>query len=165
MILPFTQVFAKEVKGASGYILAAMVTGAALTTILFGIPIGALADRFGRKKMLYILYPLFWSANLILVLAFSPFFLVLSGILLGFLNITDPVRGAMEMEMFPASQMGRWLGINRLVKSLFGAAMALVGGMIWDIIGPQYVFLSFICIDLLIKMPLLISIPETLKAK
>jgi MFS family permease len=163
MILPFTQVFAQEAKGASGYVLGAMVTGAALTSIVFGIPTGVVADRIGRKKTLYILMPLFWSANLILVWAPSPGFLILAGVLVGFLHISGPITGAMEMELFPAEQMGRWLGINRLVKAIFGASMALIGGLIWDGIGPQYVFLIFVSIDLLLKMPLLISIPETLK--
>lgn len=163
MILPFTQVFAKEIKGASGYILGAMVTGAALTSIAFGIPTGALADKIGRKKTLYILIPLFWAANLILVWAPSPAFLVIAGILLGFLHLSGPITGAMEMELFPAEQMGRWLGMNRLIKALFGAAMALLGGIIWDGLGPQYVFWIYVGIDLMIKMPLLASIPETLR--
>lgn len=163
MILPFTQVFAQEAKDASGYVLGAMVTGAALTSIVFGIPTGVVADKIGRKKTLYILMPLFWSANLILVWAPSPGFLILAGVLLGFLHISGPINGAMEMELFPAEQMGRWLGINRLVKAIFGASMALIGGLIWDGIGPQYVFIIFIIIDLLLKMPLLASMPETLK--
>ena len=159
----FTQVFAKEAKGASGFILGAMVTGAALASIVFGIPTGALADKIGRKKTLYILFPLFWFANLTLILAPSPAYLILAGVLFGFLHITGPIAGAMEMELFPAAQMGRWLGINRLVKATFGAIMALIGGIIWDVIGPQYVFLIYVCIDVFIKMPLLISMPETLK--
>lgn len=164
MIMPFTQVFAKEAKGASGYVLGAMVTGAALTSIVFGLPSGVLADRIGRKKTLFILTPLFWAANLILVWAPSPVFLILSGILLGFLHISGPITGAIEMELLPAEQMGRWLGLNRLVKSFFGAGMALVGGLIWDNIGPQYVFLVYVGLDLMLRIPLLISMPETLKS-
>ena len=48
------------------------------------------------------------------------------------------------------------------VKSLFGAAMALLGGLIWDQIGPQYVFFIHLGIDLFFRIPLLISMPETL---
>ena len=74
----------------------------------------------------------------------------------------SPIAAAVEMELVPAEQMGRWLGMNHLVKSLFGAAMALLGGLIWDKIGPQYVFLIYIGIDLVFRVPLLISMPETL---
>ena len=162
LILPFTQVFAQEVKGANSYILGAMVTATALTSIFFGLPSGILADKFGRKKVLYLLIPLFWAANLILVWAPSPGFLILSGVLIGFYYIMSPITGAIEMEVVPAEQMGRWLGMNHLVKSLFGAAMALLGGLIWDKIGPQYVFFIYIGIDLFFRIPLLISMPETL---
>lgn len=41
--------------------------------------------------------------------------------------------------------------------------MAVLAGLIWDKIGPQYVFLTFIALDLAIRMPLLISMPETLE--
>jgi hypothetical protein len=61
--------------------------------------------------------------------------------------------------------MGRWIGFNLMVKSFFGALMALVGGLIWDKIGPQYVFLIYIGIDLVIRIPLLMSMPETLAGK
>ena len=165
LILPFTQVFAQEVKGADGYILGAMVTATALTSILFGIPSGMLADKFGRKKVLYFVIPLFWAANLILVWAPSPAFLLIAGMLLGFYYIMSPITGAIEMEVVPAEQMGRWIGMNHFVKSVFGAAMALLGGVIWDRLGPQYVFYLYIGIDVLLRIPLLISMPETLANK
>jgi len=50
MILPFSQVFAYKVKGADQYILAAMVTGSALMSLVLGIPLGRLADKIGREK-------------------------------------------------------------------------------------------------------------------
>jgi hypothetical protein len=40
--------------------------------------------------------------------------------------------------------------------------MALLGGLIWDWLGSQYVFFVFIGIDLVFRVPLLISMPETL---
>lgn len=162
LILPFTQVFAQEVKGADGYVLGAMVTGAALTSIVFGFPAGVVADRIGRKKTLYIITPLYWAASLFLVWAPSPTFLIISGILLGFYQIIEPIAGAIEMELVPAEQMGRWIGLNRIVKAFFGAGMALVGGFIWDKMGSEYVLLLYVGIDLIFKLPLLISMPETL---
>jgi hypothetical protein len=62
----------------------------------------------------------------------------------------------------PPEQMGKWLGINRLFRMVLSAILALIAGIIWDKIGPQYIFIAFVGIDLLIRMPLLVSIPETL---
>ncbi|GAI06167.1 unnamed protein product, partial [marine sediment metagenome] len=72
MIIPFTQPFAHEVKGADQYILGAMVTGAALAPLVLGIPLGRLADRIGRKKVLYLTIPLVWASSLMLIWAPTP---------------------------------------------------------------------------------------------
>jgi hypothetical protein len=61
--------------------------------------------------------------------------------------------------------MGRWLGIARGFRMLFNACMALLCGLIWDKLGPQYVFLAFIALDLALRVPLLITMPETLNLR
>ena len=61
MVLPFSQVFAYEFKGADQYILGYMVTGFALTPLVFGIPFGRLADKIGRKKVIYFIGPFSFS--------------------------------------------------------------------------------------------------------
>ena len=68
----------------------------------------------------------------------------------------------MERELVPPEHMGRWLGVTRFCRMLLSAVMAFVSGIIWDRIGPEYVFLAFIAIDLLLRGPLLISMLETL---
>jgi len=162
MVFPFSQVFAHEVKGADQFILGAMVTGSALASILFSIPLGRMADRVGRKRVLYITLPLFWISNLMLVWAPTPEFLLFAGILQGFFFIGTPILGAMERELVPPEHMGRWLGITRFFRMLVSACLAFIGGVIWDKIGPQYVFLAFIAIDLFWRAPLIVSMPETL---
>lgn len=162
MVFPYTQVFAHSIKGASAFVLGAMVTGSALASIVCSIPLGRLADRIGRKKVLYLTIPLFWISNLMLVLAPSPLFLLIAGMLQGFYFIGGPIASAIERELVPPEQMGRWLGINRFFRMVLSAVLALTAGIIWDKLGPQYSFLIFVGIDLLIRIPQLISIPETL---
>ena len=55
---------------------------------------------------------------------------------------------AMERELVSADRMGRWQCITRFFRMLFSAAMAFLAGLIWDKIGPQYVFLTFIVLRL-----------------
>ena len=71
----------------------------------------------------------------------------------------------MERELVSADQMGRWLGITRLFKMLLSALMAAVAGIMWDKVGPQYLFLGFVAIDLLLRLPLLVGMPETLRGR
>lgn len=163
MVFPFSQVFAYKIKGADPFILGAMVTGSALTSIVFAIPLGRLADRVGRKRILYLTMPLFWVSNLMLVWATTPAFLLIAGILQGFYYIGSPIAAAMERELVPPEQMGRWLGIVRFSRMLLNALIAVISGLIWDRIGPQYVFLGFIALDLVLRAPLLIRMPETLR--
>ena len=165
MVFPFSQVFAHEIKGADAFILGAMVAASAVTSIALAVPLGRLADRVGRKKVLYGTIPLFWLSNLILVWSPSSVFLILAGVLQGFYFLGGPIAAAMERELAPAEQMGRWLGIARFFRMLFSALMVFLSGLIWDRIGPHYVFLTYVSLDLVLRAPLLVSMPETLSLK
>lgn len=165
MVFPFSQVFAYQIKGADAFVLGAMITGSALASVVFAIPMGRLADKIGRKKVLFITIPLFWVANVLLVLAPSPAFLIIAGALQGFHYIGSPIAAAVERELVPAEQMGKWTGITRLCRMIFSAIVAFTAGVVWDKLGPQYIFFLFIGIDLLFRIPLLISLPETLHLK
>jgi MFS family permease len=162
MVFPFTQVFAHTVKGANELVLGAMVAASALASILLAIPIGRLADRIGRKRVLYVTMPLFWASNLLLVWAPSPALLILAGGLQGFFFINITLCAAIERELVTPEHMGRWIGINRFCKMTASAVLAFLAGIIWDRLGPQYIFLIFVAIDTLIRLPLLIGMPETL---
>ena len=162
MVLPFMQVYAYQVKGANEFILGAMVAASALSSIVFSVPLGRLADRVGRKKVLYITIPLFWLSNLLLVWAPSPVYLLAAGVLQGFFYIGLPIIAAIERELVPPEQMGRWTGMNRFVKMVLGGVLALTAGIIWDRVGPEYLFILTVVIDLVVRMPLLIGLPETL---
>ncbi len=165
MVFPFAQVYAYTVKGADEYVLGAMVAGCAVTSIIFAIPLGRLADRSGRKTVLYMAMPLFWFSNLVLVLAPNSAFVIIAGVLQGFFYISNPIAAAMERELVPADQMGRWLGITRFFRMFLSALVAIVAGVVWDGFGPQYVFLGFVAIDILVRLPLLVGMPETLRSR
>jgi len=162
MVFAFSSVYAHEVKGADAVVLGAMATAAAVGSIALAVPLGRVADRIGRKRVLYATIPLFSLSCLVLVWAPGPLALVLAGALQSFYYIGGPIAAAMERELVPAAHMGRWIGIARVVKMLTSATLVLVAGAIWDRLGPQYVFLAFVAIDLGIRLPLLVSMPETL---
>jgi len=165
MIIPFTQAFAGEIKGADSYTLGAMVTGFALTPFLLGIPLGRLADSVGRKKVLYFIAPFIWASNLILILAPGSLCLVLAGVFQGFIFINSVLTMTMAFELVSNEYMGRWMGVNRFFRMMLTAVSAYVAGAIWDGIGPAYLFLAYAGVDLLVRIPLLISIPETILLK
>jgi len=165
MIFPFIHVFAYEIKGADQYILGAIAAGSALTPLVLGIPLGRLADKIGRKKVLYLIAPFFWISNLMLIWAPNSGFLIASGILQGFFIVGLTIAGAMTVELVPPEYMGRWLGVLRLFRLLLAACVAYLAGVIWDHLGPHYIFLISIGLDISIRIPLLIGMPETLNLK
>jgi len=165
MVMPFRQVFANEIKGADQYILGIMVTASGLVPIVLGIFMGRLADRIGRKKLMYLSMPFIWLSNLILIWAPNTGWLVVAGALQGFFMLSGLPERAMSRELVPPEQMGRWLGILEFCKMIFAAGSVYLAGVIWDHIGPHYVFLLIIATDIFFRIPLLLGMPETLSMR
>jgi MFS family permease len=165
MVLAFSQVYAHEIKGADALVLAGMATSTAAASIVLAVPLGRVADRIGRKRVLYLTIPLFCLSNLVLIWAPGPVFLIAAGALQSFFYIGAPIAAAMERELVPAAHMGRWIGIVRVARMLLNAALVLVAGLLWDNLGPECVFLAFVVIDLGVRLPLLVGMPETLRIR
>ena len=139
-----------------------MTTATVLTRLLFGIPLGQLADKIGRKKVIYLLTPLWYASNLLLVLSSSSATLVLAGALQTFYSISAGATNAMTLELVPVEQMGKWSGVLGLFRGLVTIPAPVIGGLIWRELGPMYVFVIPLAIDLLLRIPLLTTVPETL---
>jgi MFS family permease len=161
VVIPYVQPFAHDFKGANQFILGAMVTAMSVMPFILGVPIGRLSDRIGRKKILYALAPLVWAAYMMLIFAPNPVFLIISGAFLGFFNVSGIISEAMSREMVPMEQMGRWIGIMTFFRMCIAAIIVYLAGIIWDKIGPQYIFVLIVALDL-VRIALLRGVPETL---
>lgn len=162
MVTPYMPLFAHEQRGADEYLLGGMTTATTVITILMSVPLGRMADRIGRKSVLYLLTPLYYAANLALVFGRGSIILLAVGALWGFYQISWIVTSAMTAELVSMDQMGRWIGVLGLCRGLVSVPGPIIGGMIWNQIGPAYVFLIPIAIDLAIRLPLLATMKETL---
>jgi MFS family permease len=117
--------------------------------------------------MLFAIAPLAYIGNLCLVLApadglLASVFLLLYGVLFGFNSISLGVASSMVAEMMPQDLMGRWIGVIGLFRGLVSIPAPLIGGLIWEHLGPQYVFYAAIAVDACLRLPLLGTIQETL---
>lgn len=162
MLASFNFVYANEIKGADQFVIGGMATAAVLVQIIMYTPIGKLSDSVGRKKIIYMLLPVNWVSYLLYIFAPRPEFLLLAGLLTGFTHISFVVENAMAAEMVPREFMGRWTGVTGLFIGLVDIPAPIIGGLIWEHIGPTYIFILPILFDLLIKIPLLSRMPETL---
>jgi DHA1 family bicyclomycin/chloramphenicol resistance-like MFS transporter len=149
-------------KGADQIIIGGMATAAVLIQILMYTPLGRLSDSIGRKKIIFALLPVTWLAYLVYILSPSPRYLLIAGLLTGFVNISSIVENAVTAELVPREFMGRWLGVTGLFIGLVDIPAPIIGGLIWEHIGPSYLFVLPILIDILVKIPILNRMPETL---
>jgi len=139
-----------------------VATATLVTEVLFSTVIGRFADSMGRKKAFYILIPLFSAANIALILAPTPLWLLFAGFLMGFRMIATFSYGSMTPELVPPECLGRWRGLIGLFTGLASIPAPVIGGLIWERLGPEWVFIAITVIDLLVRTPLLYSVPETL---
>ena len=124
---------------------------------------GRLADRIGRKRVIYLLTPVWYLSNLLLAFSAGPATLVVSAALLVAYNIVVATTSAMTMEILPLEQQGRLGGLLGLFAGFVSIPAPIIGGIIWRELGPVYVFLIPIAFDLLFRIPLMATVPETLR--
>jgi len=171
--LPFTPLWLVDVKGADPYILGVMGTASTVMSILFQIPAGRLADKIGRKRAFYLFRPFVYLGTLLLVVAPRPEYLILVS-LLGYIgSATDGGGGGgvggvsfvpfvtMNFEMVPEEKRGRWLGLLGFFNIL-SFPTSVLGGVLWQQGFMIEVLLLPIVLEVVIALPLLRTIPDTL---
>ena len=161
--MPFIMVYAVEVKQADAMILGFMGSMLNIVSILTSIPVGRLGDKIGRKKTILLLRPALYASYILLIIAPSPIFLIISFALRGILWSTFNVWMPMQLEIVPSNRRGRWMGIINTVRSIARIPAPIIGGILWTYIDPSIPFLMLVLVDLLVRMPILLSIPETLR--
>jgi MFS family permease len=162
MVFPFATVFAVEGKNADALILGYMGMAATLSNMIFAIPVGRLADRIGRKKTLALMRPIMYASYLLIAFAPSAYWLILAWAFIGF-PWEWIVWSAMSMEMVPQDQRGRWSGMLMLFDNIVRIPAPIIGGILYETVGPTVLFVLPVIIDLFLRIPILLSTHETLE--
>ncbi len=166
MSMPFSFVYAADVKGADSLTIGYMGTCFILVSMLLAIPIGNLADTRGRKTVIFVTRPFYYLSSILLVLApvGAPWVLILAWGCRGVM-MSAQAFNTMSMEMVPPEYRGRWTGFVSLFQNLLRVPSILLGGYIYENINPALVFIVPLLLDALVRMPLLNTIPDTLKSR
>jgi MFS family permease len=159
----YVMIYAMEEQGADPLILGAMASASALVGILSAIPLGALADRIGRIKTIMILRPLFHGSTLLLLFAPDPRLLILAWLLRGTFQPSLGILAAYRNELVPESERGKWMGIRELSRGVFRIPAPILGGILYSQVSPQAPFLFHMFVDVFIRLPLLLTMPTTLR--
>ena len=167
LALPFVPLWLVGVKGATPQMLGLMGTVGVMVSLLFQIPAGRLADRIGRKKVYFLLRPVAYLGTVLLVLSPGPEYLVLVGLLGaialggGLASVSFTSFITMFWEIVPHEKRGRWFGVEGLLN-ISTIPASLVGGLLWERGLMVEVLLFPVLLELLVVLPLLASIPDTL---
>lgn len=162
---PFTFLYAAEVKGADALTLGIMTTVSTLVSILVALPISGIADRSGRKKAIFLIRPFLYLWFILLVVAPDPSWLIVAWVFRG-VAMASSAWETLGMELVPAQQRGRWLGITNTLSSLFRIPAPIIGGILYKSANQSLIFIIPLLLDLCIRMPILATkVPETIGRK
>jgi MFS family permease len=161
--MTYLSAFITEVKLGDEFVVGSMTTAALILPLLLALLLGRLADTFGRKRVLYVTIPLYCTSLLLLVYAQNTLMLLVSGVLQGFYLLSAVTQGAITAELVPVSLLGRWYGVLNLFRGMSAVTAPIIGGFLWSSIGPNYVFLFMIFIEISKMIILWLVVPETLQ--
>jgi MFS family permease len=160
-LAPYIPLYAEQFKGADQFILGLMDSAYWASIIILALPTGLWADRLGRKRLVMLMTPLYSLSLFILIFANNQLALILTGFLNGFIMLSLVTQGAITAELVPIQLLGSWYGIIGLMRGLVNATSPLLGGFIWESIGPTNL-LIFLSISQLVKIPILASMPSSI---
>jgi MFS family permease len=169
---PFAMLWLVETKGATPYVIGLMGSISLVLTLILQIPVGRIADRIGRKRVYFATQPMSYVATLLVILAPSPEYLILAGLLggvatgatnAGISGVGHPLFVTWWWESVPEEKRGRFFGI----EGLFGLASipaSILGGILWQQGFMIQVLLFPILLDVFGVLPLLAMVPDIIRS-
>jgi DHA1 family multidrug resistance protein-like MFS transporter len=142
----FFPLFAATVVGLSASQVGVLTTLSGISILVFTLPGGRLADRFGRKRLLIAGLAISSLPALAITsgLATSFIALALVAFVLGIGNATsNPARQALIADIAPAGRQGLTMGVYGVAEDVGILIGPLLGGVLWDRIGPGATFGMF----------------------
>lgn len=141
LLVPIAPIYAIQVVGLSkeaiGVLFLAMTVSVALATL----PAGRLADRLGRPSLIIAGMAIGAAGMWIIPLSRHLAWLVAAGGLLGAsYALVIPAWLALVTELAPPGRLGLAVGASETVQGLGLVFGPLLGGLLWDALGPQAPF-------------------------
>ncbi len=161
-IQSFTYLYAAEIKGANALILGLLPTVETIAFVIFATPMNNIADTKGRKYAFLMVRPALWLFFVIVILAPNQYWLLVAWFLRG-IGMSTSAYNTLFLEMVPAEQRGRWMGLSNTFSALIRIGAPLLGGFMYDSKWPWMVFAIPLAVDLLVRIPIFhFWVPETL---
>ncbi|MBF0400932.1 MAG: MFS transporter [Magnetococcales bacterium] len=103
-----------------------------ITAMSLYIPVGWMADRWGKKGFVLMTFCFFALFPLVLSQCQSFWPLVLAFIVRGLKEFGEPSRKTLIMDLAPEGRKATFFGLYYLIRDLFVALGALLGALLWQ---------------------------------
>lgn len=152
-----------QALGLGAGTLALMEVGFGLGMFLFSTPMGILANRIGRKPIVFISLAGFILTNVALALVNAPLLFILIRFVEGALiSGLMPAAMAMVGDSVSVDRQGRWIGFITAAQATGTALGPGIGGLLYQSWGATRPFLLSAGIALTAALIALFVLPETL---
>lgn len=143
LLVPIAAIFARRVVGLTEHAIGALFLTVTLTVALATIPAGRLADRTGKPRLVGGGMVLGAIGMWIIPFSRGLWELIGAGVLLGAsYALTAPAWLALISELAPAGRLGLAVGASETVQGLGLVLGPLLGGVLWDALGPRAPFVA-----------------------
>jgi MFS family permease len=156
----YIPLFAADIKGANQFIVGGLSTASTISSVVLAIPLGRLADTWGRKKIMTVYGFLVCLSYVTLIFASSNPMLLFAGFLNGFTMLIGQTQTAMGVDLIPVKYMGSWFGILGFFRGLVSIVSPIICGYIWEAVSPSSVFVLLIGTQLA-AMIILLTVPTS----
>ena len=142
--------FARDLAEAAGFVALAFLVRM-LPRLLFGMFVGAIADRFNRKKIwigaLLILSAMYFVLTAYVILAEIDFWTLLGFVFVAGIvwSVEFPTRRAMIADVVAPHQVGRAVGLDWSTDSIVRIPGPLIGAGLLQELGAEWAYLFTAC--------------------
>jgi MFS family permease len=143
MLVPIAAIYGKSVLGLSEHEIGVLFLVVVIVVALATIPAGRIADRVGKSHM--VLTAMVLGALGMWLIPFSGglWLLLVGGTMLGSsYALLAPAWLALVTELAPHGRLGLAVGASETMQGLGLVLGPLLGGLLWDAIGPKAPFVA-----------------------
>jgi MFS family permease len=155
-------IYGIEEKNITPLLIGVMTTVYAIIGIFSSIPLGALADKIGRLKVVILLRIPLHLGMILFLFTNDPRLFILGWALRGTFQANVGILNAYRNELVPVSVRGRWMGMREMLRAIFSIPAPLFGGVLYSQVSPMAPFLFYIFVDVFIRVPLMFTMPKTI---
>lgn len=143
LLVPIAAIYARVVIGLSQHAIGVLFLAIVVAVALSTVPAGRLADRVGKRRLIEAGMAVGALGMWIIPFSHRLEELIAGGVLLGIsYALTAPAWLAMVSELAPPGRMGLAVGASETVQGLGLVLGPLLGGLLWDALGPQAPFVA-----------------------